>query len=193
MWTPWSAWSACSAPCGNGTTTRQRQCDGPGGEGCTQEPSAEKNTCNLGACATEWSDWGPCDASCYGAAPGSIVRGSQARARECAQTNEKSCASTTTELSRDCLKTCPIGCPTTNSFRECSGHGTCVRSPEKGCTQEATCRSFSLRRVPCVCVVWIGRIVSLRIKCFDETHYAIVFPAQRARVWLDGRVWTASH
>ena len=142
-WTPWSSWSACSAPCGEGMTTRQRMCDAPEGEGCPQEPRVEKKTCNLGACVAKWSDWGPCDASCYGAVPGTIVRGSQSRSLKCAEPNEKSCDSLTTNPPRECRKTCPIGCPTTNAFLSCSGHGDCKRVPEKGCSHQATCRSSS--------------------------------------------------
>ena len=59
-------------------------------------------------------------------------------------------------------------------------------------TQSAMCVYVCVCARACVCV-WIGRIISLRMKCFDETHYAIAFPAQRARVWLDGRIWTAPH
>ena len=151
-WTPWSSWSACSALCGDGITTRQRWCDAPGGQGCTQGPSAKESSCNHGACATDWSDWGPCDASCYGAVPGSIVRGSQSRSRKCTQPNKKTCGSMITNKQRACYKTCPISCPTTNSFLECSGHGDCKQAPQKGCTQEATCRSLSL---PTGLLVWL--------------------------------------
>ena len=142
-WTPWSSWSACSVPCGDGVATRQRQCEAPGGKGCTQEPNAEKERkCNDGACVTKLSDWGPCDASCYGAVPGTIVHGSQSR--KCTQPNGENCDGANTKLQRECHKTCPIGCPTTNAFLSCSGHGDCKRVPEKGCSHQATCRSLSL-------------------------------------------------
>ena len=141
-WTPWSKWSACSVPCGDGIAKRERQCDAPGGVGCTKEPSVEQRPCNLAACVSEWSDWSPCDASCYAAAPGSVASGSQTRVRSCAHPGHESCTSMDTKLPRDCRKTCPIDCPTTNVFQECSGHGNCVLTPAFGCTQEATCRSL---------------------------------------------------
>ena len=177
--------------------TRQRQCNAPGGKGCPQEPNAEKRKkCNLGACVTELSDWGPCDASCYGAAPGSVVRGSQFRSRKCTQPNDKGCGSVTTKLQRACSKTCPIGCPTANSFLECSGHGDCKRVPEKGCTQEATCRSLSLHTG---LLVWLGQC---RTNMHDSAnvarmHFLTVFTimcvAQRVRAWMGGRVSPAAY
>ena len=61
-----------------------------------------------------------------------------------------------TNLQRACRKACPIGCPTTNSFLECSGHGDCKRTPQKGCTQEATCRLLSRPTGP---FEWLGQCV----------------------------------
>ena len=136
-WSPWSKWSACSAPCGDGTKTRRRLCDAPKGTNCPRGRDTENLKCNLGACATEWSEWSACAASCFRTAPGAQASGRQTRARKCVH---KICRKLATEQSRTCRKTCPIHCPTANKFYDCSGHGNCVLAPKEGCTQQATCR-----------------------------------------------------
>lgn len=139
-WTPWSTWSACLAPCGDGSIKRHRQCNAPDGVGCGEGLSVEERPCDAGPCATEWSDWSSCAASCYTAVSGKVLSGLQSRGRNCVDPTGESCLGLATKQSRTCSKTCPIACPTKNSFQDCSGHGTCVLTPLQGCTREAICR-----------------------------------------------------
>ncbi|XP_068790174.1 SCO-spondin-like [Struthio camelus] len=51
VWTPWTAWSECSAPCDAGVQTRNRSCSHPayGGPGCTG-PLVQTRDCNTQPC-----------------------------------------------------------------------------------------------------------------------------------------------
>ena len=78
--------------------------------------------------------------------------GSQSRARKCVHPitaddggvhptdGGGGCRGLATDQSRPCTKACPIRCPTTDLFRDCSGHGRCMLTPDEGCSQQAICR-----------------------------------------------------
>ncbi|XP_065187399.1 SCO-spondin-like isoform X2 [Sycon ciliatum] len=68
----WSAVSTCNAPCGNGTSYRNRSCDSPspqyGGKGCVG-PAVEVFDCFLRHCPIDggfgnWSKWSVCSEDC---------------------------------------------------------------------------------------------------------------------------------
>ncbi|XP_069032120.1 adhesion G protein-coupled receptor B1-like isoform X2 [Embiotoca jacksoni] len=71
-WNDWSAWTACSASCSNGTMQRTRECNGPsyGGSEC-HGSWKETNNCFLKDCPVDgrwhaWSSWGSCSKTCGG-------------------------------------------------------------------------------------------------------------------------------
>jgi len=80
-WNDWSAWSGCSAACGEGTRKRTRTC--AAGQVCNGEKEqTEKCTghvCPINGGWSDWNDWSECDQKCAG--------GSQTRYRTC--TNPK--------------------------------------------------------------------------------------------------------
>ena len=137
-WTTWSTWSACSASCGDGTVQRIRHCNVPEGYACVDGASVEEQPCDAGACASEWSDWSACPVSCSTSMSGQVIRGAQSRGRTCL--GDASCEGVAAKQSRECSEVCPIACPTADPFDNCSGHGICELTPERGCTQAATCR-----------------------------------------------------
>ncbi|XP_068188955.1 adhesion G protein-coupled receptor B1-like [Antennarius striatus] len=80
-WNEWSAWTACSTSCSNGTMQRTRECNGPsyGGSEC-HGGWKETANCFLKDCPVDgrwhaWSTWGSCSKTCGG--------GSQQRQRDC--------------------------------------------------------------------------------------------------------------
>ncbi len=74
-WSPWSAWSSCSASCGGGTQSRSRTCTSPspqnGGALC-EGSATESLACNTAACpapvdggwSSTWTASGSCTKSC---------------------------------------------------------------------------------------------------------------------------------
>uniref|UniRef100_A0A665WSW0 Adhesion G protein-coupled receptor B1b n=1 Tax=Echeneis naucrates TaxID=173247 RepID=A0A665WSW0_ECHNA len=71
-WNEWSAWSACSTTCSNGTMQRTRECNGPsyGGSEC-HGSWKESSNCFLKDCPVDgrwhaWSSWGSCSKTCGG-------------------------------------------------------------------------------------------------------------------------------
>ena len=57
VWGTWAAWSTCSVTCGNGTQTRDRNCEFPPnaarGENCTG-PTTDSQSCVLTPCHSEY-------------------------------------------------------------------------------------------------------------------------------------------
>ncbi|OQR78231.1 semaphorin-5A-like [Tropilaelaps mercedesae] len=103
-WTDWSAWSACSSPCGPGYQHRTRSCTNPrplfGGRNCIGQSREERGCPSNPIChpsggqaqplainaITHWGEWGlwtPCSAKCGG--------GYQIRERECLLQNAREC------------------------------------------------------------------------------------------------------
>ncbi|KAF6720631.1 Brain-specific angiogenesis inhibitor 1 [Oryzias melastigma] len=71
-WNDWSAWTACSSTCSNGTMQRTRECNGPsyGGSECHGSWKESAN-CFLKECPVDgrwhsWSSWGSCSKTCGG-------------------------------------------------------------------------------------------------------------------------------
>lgn len=71
-WNDWTAWSACSATCSNGTRQRTRECNGPsyGGSEC-HGSWKETDNCFLKECPVDgrwhsWTTWGSCSKTCGG-------------------------------------------------------------------------------------------------------------------------------
>jgi len=82
-WGQWSAFSACSKPCGTGHHNRTRKCDSPpptcGGDPCPGS-ATETHACKIKECPidgglTPWTLFGVCSQSCNG--------GVKRRTREC--------------------------------------------------------------------------------------------------------------
>lgn len=72
-WGPWSSYSKCNAGCGIGLQTRTRRCDSPepqfGGNICfggniDDIPCDTGILCPVNGGWTDWTSFGPCDASC---------------------------------------------------------------------------------------------------------------------------------
>ncbi|XP_074654579.1 SCO-spondin-like [Tubulanus polymorphus] len=68
----WSAWTYCSASCGQGQVHRLRSCVGPfyGGKPCKQKMKDSLN-CTIKPCPvngefSQWSSWGSCNETCGG-------------------------------------------------------------------------------------------------------------------------------
>ncbi|CAD5234135.1 unnamed protein product [Bursaphelenchus xylophilus] len=74
-WGSWSSWTGCSATCGHGQQTRQRECE-PKGFGCTGG-DREIRFCQQAVCPywDQWSEWTTCSESCG--------RGLTSRKRKC--------------------------------------------------------------------------------------------------------------
>uniref|UniRef100_A0A0L8HZG1 CTCK domain-containing protein n=2 Tax=Octopus bimaculoides TaxID=37653 RepID=A0A0L8HZG1_OCTBM len=64
-YTPWSFWSSCSASCGPGIQTRQRQSMDK--NNCDVDPINERKTCEVQPCEAacgQWSNWSSCSGDC---------------------------------------------------------------------------------------------------------------------------------
>ena len=143
-WSDYGDWSACSAECGGGEQTRERQCNNPapqkGGADCEGE-SSETRSCNEQACPVnggwgEWSDWSECSAVCDG--------GTQTRSKKCnnpAPANGGADCEGESSETRSCNEqACPVngGWGDWSDWSECSaecGGGTQTRS--KKCNNPA--------------------------------------------------------
>jgi len=171
----WSEWSTCSSPCDGGVEVRTRTCTNPapkyGGNDCT-ETLEETRECNTQACLDEelfvdggytaWSEWSACTNSCPGDQGGFFI-GTQSRTRTCtnpapgplgrnctaqglgAAKEERQC---NTEYCPAPLALCQGSSYNTTTFQpsvECSGHGSCLRSPVGCLADNAACSLL------CVC------------------------------------------
>lgn len=69
LWTPWTAWSECSARCDSGVQTRNRSCSNPayGGPECSG-PLIQTRDCNTQPCkGVAWRETGVLSSGWYGA------------------------------------------------------------------------------------------------------------------------------
>ncbi|KFG57279.1 sushi domain (scr repeat) domain protein [Toxoplasma gondii RUB] len=68
----WGEWSDCSTTCGEGQSRRQREIlkhPDTNGQNCPETEQARvcmKDSCTTACVVSEWSEWGPCGASCGG-------------------------------------------------------------------------------------------------------------------------------
>ncbi|CBZ54470.1 putative thrombospondin type 1 domain-containing protein [Neospora caninum Liverpool] len=68
----WGEWSDCSTTCGEGQSRRQREIlkhPDTDGQKCPETEQARvcmKDSCTTSCVVSEWSEWGPCGASCGG-------------------------------------------------------------------------------------------------------------------------------
>jgi len=111
-WGDWSGWTACTATCGNGTTSRVRSektREAFGGLPCNGSARAEK-ACNTEACPVDcvwglWGSWTHCTKTCGG---GKSTR-SRAKVKE-AMDGGHDCIGEG-HLERDCnAQPCPVDC-----------------------------------------------------------------------------------
>ncbi|KAM8869520.1 adhesion G protein-coupled receptor B1-like isoform 2-T2 [Spinachia spinachia] len=127
----WSAWSVCSATCGEGWQSRTRfcvsssystQCSGPLRE---QRPCNNSAVCPVHGAWDEWSPWSLCSSTCG--------RGFRARTRSCAppQFGGDACDGPAQQT-----KFCNIAvCPVDGVWNEWSGWSSCSASCSNGTTQ----------------------------------------------------------
>ncbi|XP_037308845.2 adhesion G protein-coupled receptor B1 isoform X8 [Pungitius pungitius] len=127
----WSAWSVCSATCGEGWQSRTRfcvsfsystQCSGPLRE---QRPCNNSAVCPVHGAWDEWSPWSLCSSTCG--------RGFRARTRTCAppQFGGDPCDGPAQQT-----KFCNIAvCPVDGVWNEWSSWSSCSASCSNGTTQ----------------------------------------------------------
>ncbi|KAL6108681.1 adgrb1 [Pungitius sinensis] len=127
----WSAWSVCSATCGEGWQSRTRfcvsfsystQCSGPLRE---QRPCNNSAVCPVHGAWDEWSPWSLCSSTCG--------RGFRARTRTCAppQFGGDACDGPAQQT-----KFCNIAvCPVDGVWNEWSSWSSCSASCSNGTTQ----------------------------------------------------------
>ncbi|XP_047136865.1 A disintegrin and metalloproteinase with thrombospondin motifs adt-1 isoform X1 [Hydra vulgaris] len=138
----WNAWGTCSADCGDGFQTRQRECNNPkpqnGGKSCELAGiSQESRLCKLKDCPINggfgsWSEFSPCSKLCGD--------GIQTRTRKCDQPEPahggKDCEGTSVETNMCKIVDCPIDGKygQWNSWGTCSVNcGTGVQTRQREC------------------------------------------------------------
>ncbi|XP_057689627.1 adhesion G protein-coupled receptor B1-like isoform X2 [Corythoichthys intestinalis] len=126
----WSAWSVCSATCGEGWQSRTRFCVSSSYSTQCSGPLQEQRTCNPAVCPVagawdEWSPWSLCSSTCG--------RGYRSRTRTCTppQFGGDPC-----EGPEKQTKFCNIAvCPVDGVWNEWSSWSTCSSSCSNGTMQ----------------------------------------------------------
>nr|XP_061804441.1 adhesion G protein-coupled receptor B1 isoform X3 [Nerophis lumbriciformis] len=126
----WSAWSVCSATCGEGWQSRTRFCVSSSYSTQCSGPLQEQRTCNPAVCPVagawdEWSPWSLCSSTCG--------RGYRSRTRTCTppQFGGDPC-----EGPEKQTKFCNIAvCPVDGVWNEWSSWSSCSASCSNGTTQ----------------------------------------------------------
>lgn len=157
----WSAWSACSVTCGQGTQTRA--CTNPppsnGGAACvgaTSQACTAATTCTSTSTAVNggWSAWSVCSASC----------GSGIQTRSCnspAPSNGgQSCSGLSTQT---CSASCTSGSTST--------YWSTIVSPSADCSYSAQNQLISSAN-PAGCST-VASGVSITITCTSDTTYTL--------------------
>ncbi|EDO31173.1 predicted protein, partial [Nematostella vectensis] len=112
-WGRWTAWSACSKTCGDGTQTRTRVCDDPapknGGSACVGD-SSQTQACKIATSPVDghwgsWTAWSACSKTCGD--------GTQTRTRMCDDPAPKNggsaCVGDSSQTQACKIATCWIG------------------------------------------------------------------------------------
>uniref|UniRef100_A0A3Q2X8I6 Adhesion G protein-coupled receptor B1 n=1 Tax=Hippocampus comes TaxID=109280 RepID=A0A3Q2X8I6_HIPCM len=126
----WSAWSVCSATCGEGWQSRTRFCVSSSYSTQCSGPLQEQRTCNPAVCPVagawdEWSPWSLCSSTCG--------RGYRSRTRTCTppQFGGDPCDGPEKQT-----KFCNIAvCPVDGEWNEWSSWSSCSSSCSNGTTQ----------------------------------------------------------
>ncbi|XP_052781602.1 SCO-spondin-like isoform X2 [Mya arenaria] len=126
VWESWTAWTPCTVSCGNGTTTRDRNCffplDVPHGTDCTGDTS-ELRSCNETLCPIDgvwasWTTWSDCSQTCGG--------GNTTRTRNCTYDllapRGQECPGDAVESSLCNIQNCPVDglWSSWSNFTECT-------------------------------------------------------------------------
>ncbi|KAL9971012.1 hypothetical protein ACROYT_G023488 [Oculina patagonica] len=149
-YTTWSNWTACSATCGEGTTTRTRSCTNPpplhGGRDCTDIGSnieiqpCKNQDCLVNGDYSEWSSWSICSKTCG--------RGFKKRIRACnnplPSNGGKDCYEQGLGPSEERSHCFERSCPLDGSYNDWSAWTTCsmscgggVKFRHRNCTNPA--------------------------------------------------------
>ncbi|XP_062508236.1 A disintegrin and metalloproteinase with thrombospondin motifs adt-1-like [Corticium candelabrum] len=108
-WGSWSSWSSCSAWCGYGTRSNERECNSPspscGGSSCSGSSRSTKS-CYAGCCPvrggwSSWYSWSSCSTSCS--------YGSRTRRRSCSSPSPR-CGGSSCSGSSVITGSCYAGC-----------------------------------------------------------------------------------
>ncbi|KAL5270907.1 hypothetical protein ACHWQZ_G001540 [Mnemiopsis leidyi] len=111
-WSDYGEWSTCSAGCGGGEQTRERECNNPApqfaGAECqgdsSQTQSCNEQPCPVGGGWGDWSEWSECSAVCGG--------GIQTRSKECNNPapayGGADCDGEATEIQKCNTQSCPV-------------------------------------------------------------------------------------
>ena len=128
----WSEWGSCSAQCGEGITTRKRNCSNPKpgflGKTCLElnlglpkeEKKCQDKACPIDGGFTDWSPFGECSKPCG--------EGVRKRTRTCSnpppQFDGKNCEGKAEETEACNVKPCPVD----GGFSEWTAYGACDKT-----------------------------------------------------------------
>ncbi|KAL5271984.1 hypothetical protein ACHWQZ_G000247 [Mnemiopsis leidyi] len=196
-WSDYGDWSSCSAKCGGGEQTRERQCNNPApqkeGADCEGE-STETRPCNQQPCPVDggWGDygeWSECSAKCDG--------GTQTRSKECNNPapahGGAGCKGSATE-ERDCnTQACATLYRITHTTGKAKYDGGVTSGGylftivgDSGETGEHDCSADRSEGVTDSCTIkdsaQIGKVKSMRVRNLSDNHWRF----EKASVEIDG-------